>query len=104
VYETAWHWSRFVRDSFCEEDRAIRSERRVFDVRCDALLIDLRGKEKSHPDLVDRKSYAFCQEVGAARPRAGDRTDSWSARRAAMASMRRSFARSGCATPATSCS
>ena len=64
VYETAHHWSRFVRDSFGDEDRAIRSERRVFDVRCDALLIDLRGKEKTHPGLVDRKSYAFCQHVG----------------------------------------
>ena len=33
-------------------------------MRCDALLVDLRGKEKSHPGLVDRKSYAFCQQVG----------------------------------------
>jgi hypothetical protein len=46
VYERL-HWSRFVRDSFGSEDRAIRSERRGFDVRCDALLIDLRGKEKA---------------------------------------------------------
>jgi hypothetical protein len=64
VYETAYHWSRFVRESYGDEDRAIRSERRVFAVRCDALLIDLRGKEKSYPALVDRRSYAFCQEVG----------------------------------------
>jgi hypothetical protein len=64
VYETAYHWSRFVRDSYAGEDRTIRSERRVFDVRCDALLIDLRGKEKKYPALVDRRSYAFCQEVG----------------------------------------
>ena len=64
VYETAYHWSRFVRDSFGTEDRAIRTERRLFDVRCDALLIDLRGKEKAYPGLVDRKSYAFCQQVG----------------------------------------
>jgi hypothetical protein len=64
VYETAFHWSRFVRDSYGTHDRAIRSERRVFDVRCDALLIDLRGKENAYPQLVDRDSYAFCQQVG----------------------------------------
>jgi hypothetical protein len=63
VYETAYHWSRFVRDSFAGEDRAIRTERRVFDVRCDALLIDLRAKVAAYPGLVDRRSYAFCQDV-----------------------------------------
>lgn len=64
VYETAWHWSRFVLDSYSGEDREIVSERRVCDVRCDALLIDLRGKERIHPGLVSRKGYAFCQQVG----------------------------------------
>jgi len=64
VYETAFHWSRFVRESFAAQDRTIRTERRLFDVRCDAMLIDLRGKEKAYPGLVDRKSYAFSQQVG----------------------------------------
>lgn len=65
VYETAWHWSRFVLDSYAGEQREIRSERRVFDVRCDAILIDLRGKQQRNPDLVSRSSYALCQRVGA---------------------------------------
>ncbi|MGE5336498.1 MAG: RES family NAD+ phosphorylase [Gemmatimonadota bacterium] len=64
VYETAWHWYRFVLDSYAEEDRDIVSERRVFDVHCDALLIDMRGKERAHPDLVSRRSYAFTQGIG----------------------------------------
>jgi hypothetical protein len=64
VYETAWHWSRFVQDAFPAEDREIRTERRVFDVHCDAILIDLRGKVRRHPDLVSRTTYAFCQQVG----------------------------------------
>lgn len=64
VYETAWHWYRFVTDSYPAEDREIVTERRVFDVRCDALLIDLRGRETAHPDLVSRKSYAFTQRIG----------------------------------------
>jgi hypothetical protein len=64
VYETAWHWYAFVLDSFGAEDREIVSERRVFDVRCDALLIDLRGRTAAHPDLASRSSYAFTHRVG----------------------------------------
>ncbi len=64
VYETAWHWYRFVMDSFAGEQREIVTERRVFDVRCDALLLDLRGKELAYPGLTSRTSYAFTHEVG----------------------------------------
>jgi hypothetical protein len=64
VFETAWHWYRFVSDSYAGEDREIVTERRVFDVRCDALLLDLREKAADHPGLVSRSSYAFTQEVG----------------------------------------
>ena len=65
VYETAWHWYRFARDSFPAHDASIVTERRVFDVRCDALLVNLRGKETGFPQLVDRASYAFTQSLGA---------------------------------------
>ena len=64
VYETAWHWYRFVLDSFAGEDREIVTERRVFDVRCEALLIDLRGREAACPDLTSRASYTFSHRVG----------------------------------------
>ena len=64
VYETAWHWYRFVRDSFSDLDRLVVTDRRAFDVRCDALLIDLRGRERAHPQLVSRTSYAFTQRLG----------------------------------------
>ncbi len=64
VYETAWHWFRFVRESFPDEDREIATDRRLFDVRCDALLVDMRGKENTHPDLVSRTRYAFTHRVG----------------------------------------
>jgi hypothetical protein len=64
VFETAWHWYQFVLDSFAGEDREITSERRLFDVRCDALLIDLRGKVPAYPDLVSRTSYGFTHQVG----------------------------------------
>jgi hypothetical protein len=64
VYETAWHWYRFVLDSFAGEDREIVTERRVFDVRCEALLIDLRGREAKWPALTSRTSYALTHQVG----------------------------------------
>ncbi|MFN7572827.1 MAG: RES family NAD+ phosphorylase [Betaproteobacteria bacterium] len=64
VYETAWHWSRFVADSYPDEQREIVTDRRVLDVRCDALLIDLRGKEAATPALRSRSSYALTQQVG----------------------------------------
>jgi hypothetical protein len=64
VYETVYHRHRFLQDSFAGEDRPIRNERRVFDVRCDAILLDLRGKEAAQPGLLDRQSYAFTQPLG----------------------------------------
>jgi len=65
VYETAYHRHRFLVDSFPGLDREIQGERRVFLVRCDAILIDLRGKEAAEPRLVDRATYAFTQPLGA---------------------------------------
>jgi hypothetical protein len=64
IYETVFHWHRFLIDSYAKEDRVITGERRLFDVRCDALLVDLRGKEAAFPDLVNRASYAFTQSLG----------------------------------------
>ncbi len=65
VYETVFHWHRFLLDSFAGENRVITGERRLLDVRCDALLIDLRGKQNHFPALASRASYAFTQRVGA---------------------------------------
>ena len=64
VYETVYHWRRFVTDSYSAEDRVIRGERRAFNTRCDAILIDLRGKHRHEPGLVDRRDYGFTQPFG----------------------------------------
>ena len=64
VYESIYHWRRFIADSFAAEDRMIVGERRVFEVRCDAIVIDLRGKEERVPQLVDRSSYRYTQSLG----------------------------------------
>jgi hypothetical protein len=65
VYETVYHRHRFLTDAYPGEDRTILNERRVFQVLCDAILIDLRGKEATEPRLVERASYAFTQPLGA---------------------------------------
>ena len=65
VYETVVHRHRFLTDSFGALDREIIGERRVFQVRCEAILIDLRGKEATEPRLVDRASYVYTQPLGA---------------------------------------
>lgn len=64
VYETVYHWHRFVMDSFAGEDREITGERRVFTVYCDAILIDLRGKERRERRLIDKRDYGFTQALG----------------------------------------
>lgn len=61
VHETLYHWHRFVTDSFSLE-KEIVSERRVFQVRCEAILIDVRKAKE--PRLVDRHNYAFTHQFG----------------------------------------
>jgi hypothetical protein len=64
VYESICHWRRFLADSYAKEDRIIETDRRVFSVRCDAILIDIRGKERRNRNLVDRRSYGYTQKFG----------------------------------------
>lgn len=62
VYESVFHWHRFVTDSFPDLGRELVGERRVFHVRCRAVLIDLRSRADSR--LVDRRDYAYPQALG----------------------------------------
>lgn len=64
VYETVYHWHRFIMDSYAAEDRNIMGERRVFRVHCAAILIDLRAAEDKAPELVARETYAFTHVLG----------------------------------------
>ncbi len=61
VYETLYHWHRFVTDSFPTESEIV-GERRLFQVRCEAILIDLR--RAAEPRLVARGDYSFTQQLG----------------------------------------
>lgn len=64
VYETAYHWQRFVTDSFANYDNLISADRRVFNVNCRGILIDLQEKSTEFPDLLNPESYLFTNQVG----------------------------------------
>lgn len=64
VYETVHHWSRLINDSYGTENRVIVSDRRVLRTMCNGILVDLRGKEKTYPDLINKNTYIFTQSVG----------------------------------------
>lgn len=63
IFETAFHWRRFVRDTYGGEDVDITSDRRIVLVRCQGLLVNLVGKEDEFPALVDQSDYGFTQQV-----------------------------------------
>ena len=71
IYETAYHWKNgFLADAgFLRE--GISVQRRVFEVRCDAALIDLRPLIKKNPELIHEDDYSFTHEIGAKIHREG---------------------------------
>jgi len=71
VYETIFHWVRFLTDAGMETETAI-AERRVFKVHASGILIDLRGKEEEFPDLVS-DHYDFTHRLGDYIHRAGQK-------------------------------
>jgi hypothetical protein len=62
VYESVFHWHRFVMDAFPDIKKEVIGERRALEVRCRALLIDLRGSADAR--LVDRRNYSHTQRLG----------------------------------------
>jgi len=65
VYESTYHWVRFLRDAPTREPgEEIVGERRVFTADCQGLLADLRGKHRIEPRLVHPGDYGFTQRVG----------------------------------------
>jgi len=64
VFETVYHWRRFVEDSFSGEDIDISADRRVMLILCRGVLVNLIGKEITYPGLLDPNDYNFTQEVG----------------------------------------
>ncbi|MGH8456312.1 MAG: RES family NAD+ phosphorylase [Stenotrophobium sp.] len=73
VYETVHHFRRNLVQApgFDARGEVIVGERRVYWVKANALVFDLRDKLKLEPGLVDRHSYAACQALGAQLYRQG---------------------------------
>ena len=71
VYETVHHWrSGLLRDAGYLQP-GIRIERKVYLVRCDAALVDLRPAAQHYPALLDPNDYTLPQMVGAKIHREG---------------------------------
>lgn len=78
VHETVHHWRKgILADAGYDQQVArgerqqIIGERKVYWVRCDAALADLRQRISSHPELINRESHLFTQPIGARLKREG---------------------------------
>ncbi len=72
VHETVYHWRNgFLADAGFDVQvsqgvrESITGERKVYWVRCDAALVDLRTKVGKYPDLIHPTRYRLTQAVGA---------------------------------------
>ena len=71
VYETAYHWfSGFLTDAGFEKEQVI-GERKLYEVVCDAALVDLRPLTATQPSLIHKSDYSTTQSVGAKLHREG---------------------------------
>jgi hypothetical protein len=72
VYETAYHWYHgLLLDAEGYAGEAVAIERRVYNVACDALILDLRPRVAEFPALLHKTDYTFTQQVGARLRREG---------------------------------
>ena len=71
VYETAYHWfSGFLTDAGFEKAKVI-GERKLYEVACDAALVDLRPLTAKQSGLIHKTDYSYTQSVGARLHREG---------------------------------
>ena len=71
VYETAYHWfSGFLTDAGFEKENVI-GERKLYEVACDAALVDLRPLVAKQSGLVHKTDYRYPQSAGAELTREG---------------------------------
>lgn len=65
IYESAHHWYSGLLKNSGFDRIGIISERKVYLVRCDAALINLKEKVLAFPQITDPNDYAYCQTIGA---------------------------------------
>lgn len=71
VFETVHHWRRQLLDDAGFNKPGVQMERKVYKVRCDAALLDLRGSVGAYPGLVHPSDYTLTHQVGARMYREG---------------------------------
>jgi RES domain len=71
VHETVYHWfSGFLTDAGFEKEMVI-GERKLYEVACDAALVDLRPLTATHSGLMHKTDYSSTQSVGTRLHREG---------------------------------
>ena len=63
LYETVYHFVQNILEESVGNGVIVRTERRIFAVGCDGILIDLRGKYKKFPGLVSN-DYSYTHALG----------------------------------------
>ncbi len=71
IHETVHHWRSGLLADAGFLQPGIRMERRIYAVRCDAALVDLRPAVPVFPALVDPADYSLTQQIGARLHREG---------------------------------
>jgi hypothetical protein len=65
VHETVYHWrAKLLADAEGFLKPGVSIERKVYWVRCDAALIDLRPAVQKHPELIYPHDYTATQAIG----------------------------------------
>jgi hypothetical protein len=64
IYETAYYWQQRFNAIQGYETDLLTADRRVFTVHARGMLVDLLGKEKKYPQLVDKSDYSFTNALG----------------------------------------
>lgn len=65
IYETAYHFRKRLADMLMPIEEEVVSDRRVFRMHVGGILVDLRGKYRKFPQLLNEIDYTFPQSVGA---------------------------------------
>jgi len=71
VYESAYHWYRWLLSDAGFEKSAVIGERKIYSVTCDAALLDFRGLVADFPELSHKTDYSYAQSVGSRIHREG---------------------------------
>lgn len=71
IHETVHHWRNGLLADAGFLQPNVKIQRRVYNVRCDAALINLATQLDQYPALVSPHDYSFCQQVGARLHREG---------------------------------